>query len=593
MTNRWRSAALSLLFLCSAGAQAANDATFVSQSVPSTMIAGVGYAVSVTMQNTGTTTWLAADNIRLGSQGPQDNTTWGMNRVNLPNSVAPGASVTFNFTVTAPSTVASYAFQWKMVQDGGAWFGQIGTSASVAVQINDAAFVSQSVPPYMVAGVGYPVSVTMQNTGSSTWTAASNHRLGSQNAQDNTTWGMNRVTLPNSVAPGASVTIGFTVTAPSTVTNYNFQWKMVNDGIGWFGAPSTNLSVPVQINDAIFVSQNVPTSMVAGVSYPVRLVFLNIGSTTWTAASNHRVGSQNAQDNTTWGMNRVPVPQAVAPGSTMTLDFTVTAPATAGTYAFQWKMVNDGISWFGGTSTSTNVTVSAATGWSSTMYFVEADHLNTPRRIENASNQAMWTWAPAEPFGDSAPNEQPTTGLAAFTFNPRFPGQYFDKESNLSYNYFREYDRTLGRYVQSDLIGLEGGINTYPYVDGNPLSFIDSFGLVPGVGHHFVTGPIRNDPVLSQVGREVFENARTGPIPGGHNYGEGHSDYNKGVKEEYDRFLRDNKIDPSKMTEAQAKEFVDRVKQSQDSRIRNFNRRIYEKFIRDGFRRMPFKNFCD
>ena len=335
-------------------------------------------------------------------------------------------------------------------------------------------------------GVGYALSVTMQNTGSSTWTAASNHRLGSQNAQDNTTWGMNRVTLPNSVAPGASVTIGFTVTAPSTVTNYNFQWKMVNDGIGWFGAPSTNLSVPVQINDAIFVSQNVPTSMVAGVSYPVRLVFLNIGSTTWTAASNHRVGSQNAQDNTTWGMNRVPVPQAVAPGSTMTLDFTVTAPATAGTYAFQWKMVNDGISWFGGTSTNVNVTVSAATGWSSTMYFVEADHLNTPRRIENASNQAMWTWAPAEPFGDSAPNEQPTTGLAAFTFNPRFPGQYFDKESNLSYNYFREYDRSIGRYVQSDPVGIRGGANTYLYVGGSPLSYIDSFGLAPGDSYRSV-----------------------------------------------------------------------------------------------------------
>jgi RHS repeat-associated protein len=64
-----------------------------------------------------------------------------------------------------------------------------------------------------------------------------------------------------------------------------------------------------------------------------------------------------------------------------------------------------------------------------------------------------------------------------FAFNPWFPGQYFDKETNLHYNYFRDYDPAQGRYVESDPIGLDGGINLYVYGANTPLSNIDPFGM--------------------------------------------------------------------------------------------------------------------
>lgn len=112
------------------------------------------------------------------------------------------------------------------------------------------------------------------------------------------------------------------------------------------------------------------------------------------------------------------------------------------------------------------------------VYYIHTDHLSTPRVVSDQSKAVIWKWTETDPFGAVAANDDPDGDGKRFGFNLRFPGQYYDSETGLHYNYFRYYDPSTGRYITSDPIGLEGGLNTYGYVGGDPINAIDPTGLV-------------------------------------------------------------------------------------------------------------------
>ncbi len=123
----------------------------------------------------------------------------------------------------------------------------------------------------------------------------------------------------------------------------------------------------------------------------------------------------------------------------------------------------------------------------------------------DAARKVIWRWE-GEAFGNT-----PASG--SVSVNLRFPGQYYDAETNLHYNHFRYYDPELGRYITSDPIGLRGGMNTYGYVEQNPIIGVDINGLtascpsLPPI-HNSDWKPYVGDPRVFHCGFRGFLEVR-------------------------------------------------------------------------------------
>jgi RHS repeat-associated protein len=152
--------------------------------------------------------------------------------------------------------------------------------------------------------------------------------------------------------------------------------------------------------------------------------------------------------------------------------------------AIRWVAVND-----------PELTVTEA------IHFIHFDHLGTPRQVTDAGQTVVWNWV-STPFGNLLPDQDPDGDLRVFNLNLRFPGQYFDEESGLHYNHFRTYDPALGRYIESDPIGLSGGFSTYGYAAQNPLGFTDPFGLL--VRGEWMKEPVFNIDDYRLTGAEII-----------------------------------------------------------------------------------------
>jgi RHS repeat-associated protein len=451
-------------------ASVADNQGRVTTSAPITITVTGRNAPTIRWQNpTASHTYSTSDQIQLSVYADDAYSTTGAN-VSQINFYANGALMAFNnVAYWGRFGDGSYGHQFSNMS------GMAPGTYVLTAQVIDNAGLSATTPPITVTITGPKpptVSITAP-TSPATYAGPANITLLANASSDNSkTLAAVKFYSGESLIATATQTSG-TVTGGAYVTN----WANVSPG---------SYSVTAEATDSQgFTTASSPVAItVTGTPAPAISLTAPGPNGIYTAPATINLAATASSQNA--GVSQVQFFTGASLISTATLSTGnassgsyVSNPVTnlpAGTYTITAVATDSN----GATATSAPaiITVNPAQAGAGQMYFISDDHLDTPRLIQDQNQQAVWTWSNDEPFGDSTPNSNPN-GAGAFTFNPRFPGQYADDETGTSYNYFRDFTASLGRYMKADPVGIQGGLSVYSYVYSNPIRLRDRRGLDP------------------------------------------------------------------------------------------------------------------
>jgi RHS repeat-associated protein len=429
------------------------------------------------------------------------------------------------------ATASPYAIQWANVAAGAYTLTAIATDSANATTTSAAVVIIVNAPPTVsitapLSGATYNAPATIILTASaadSDGTVTQVQFFDGASSVGIVTAAPYTVTLANVAAGAHSYTAvatdnrGATATSAAVTISANAlpTVSIISPAANAvFAAPAT-ISVTANATDADgtvsqvqFFANGNPIGTAGAAPFTISWANAAAGSYSLTAVATDNTGATTTSTAVAITVNTLPTVSITAPtagatfnapanitvtataadtdGTITKVDFfhgaTLIGTATASPYTIQWTGVATGsysltavaTDNLGGTTTSKAVAITVNVA--RVNYFIHPDHLNTPRLIANQSQQTVWKWDQAEPFGNNPADENPST-LGTFDLPLRFPGQRYDSETNLHYNYFRDYDPGVGRYAQSDPIGLRGGLNTYLYARADLLGSSDVLGL--------------------------------------------------------------------------------------------------------------------
>jgi len=228
-------------------ASAQDDAELLMQLVPDQVKSGTQFTALMQFRNLGTSTWSGAKGYHLAARGKSQ---WGITKVALPagKRIAPGETVTFKFTATAPAGSGSHTFHWQM-RRGSSWIGKPSDKVDINVADyksipDDADFVYQNIPTEMFTDQVYTVVLHFKNIGHTAWMPGL-YQLKPVATGDTLAWAIDQVELKEIVRPDEFYTFRFNIIAPSVPGNYPFQWQIHHDSGGAFGDSSSQLTIKV------------------------------------------------------------------------------------------------------------------------------------------------------------------------------------------------------------------------------------------------------------------------------------------------------------------------------------------------------------
>ncbi|MHB9035756.1 MAG: glycosyl hydrolase family 28-related protein [Armatimonadota bacterium] len=248
-----------------------------------------------------------------------------------------------------PSVVAKYrdyppndTIYRLPTQAGDPVVGSLGYDAA-----RGAVIMSDTVPDFMVAGMTYTPSITVQNVGTNVWTQAANYRLGTRTSPFSVLrWTLN---VGESIPQWGTKTFPMTLTAPATVGTYSVTWQMLQENVAWFGQthPHTIKVVDKPTHGAGITSYTIPQTVTRSSAFNVSVTVRNEGTTTWTRSANFRLGACDDSDPFGSARQLLDPSDSIASGQSKTFTFQMTAPATKGVYRTDWRMLQEGVTWFG------------------------------------------------------------------------------------------------------------------------------------------------------------------------------------------------------------------------------------------------------
>ncbi|MCG7406171.1 hypothetical protein MH117_02000 [Paenibacillus sp. ACRRX] len=220
-------------------------------------------------------------------------------------------------------------------------------------QALDAKILTSQLPDVLYAGEDYMANITVKNVGSQEWSESMSVRLGAVDDGDSFALGRHVIPAGQNIKYGDTYTFAFSMKAPDKPGVYTTDWRMVQDGVSWFG-DTVAKQVRVKEREALnaeITAYRLPDFLYAGEEYTASITVKNTGTHEWSESTSVRLGAVDDGDSFALGRHFIPIGQKIKYGDTYTFTFPMKAPDKPGAYTTDWRMVQDGVTWFGNTVT--------------------------------------------------------------------------------------------------------------------------------------------------------------------------------------------------------------------------------------------------